>query len=91
MIHSSSVFYIVVITSNNFLEEPTYPSEICIRQNGLFADPDPSICHVYHTCIKGHATRTECSGVLIFDESTGLCNWPAAVKRSGCAKKAAGK
>ena len=65
-------------------EEPSFESDYCPRLHGLFADPDPSICNTYYTCIKGSHSATSCATGLHFDENTGTCTWPSAARREGC-------
>ncbi|KAK7014053.1 chitin binding, partial [Halocaridina rubra] len=66
------------------LQEPTFTSEQCPRKNGIFADPDPTVCNRFYTCINGHATPTDCSAGLHFDETTGNCAWPESSGRTNC-------
>ncbi|XP_064111826.1 protein obstructor-E-like isoform X1 [Macrobrachium nipponense] len=70
------------------LQPATFTSEFCPRKNGIFADPDPSVCSRFYTCIKGHATATDCTSGLHFDESTGNCAWPATANRVNCSETA---
>lgn len=73
-----------------FVEDPTFPSDYCPRRNGIFADPDSTVCDKFYTCKEGRHTTTPCSPGLHFHMETGTCVWPAAANRIGCAEKAPG-
>ncbi|KAB7507583.1 hypothetical protein Anas_06460, partial [Armadillidium nasatum] len=79
--------YVVDCAKRVKLQEPTFPSEICPRRHGFFADPDITICDVFYTCKNGRHTKTPCSPGLHFDEKTGTCAWPNIANRTGCGKK----
>ncbi|RXG54220.1 hypothetical protein Avbf_11173 [Armadillidium vulgare] len=79
--------YVVDCAKRVKLQEPTFPSEICPRRHGFFADPDPTICDIFYTCKNGRHTKTPCSPGLHFDEKTGTCAWPNIANRTGCGKK----
>lgn len=76
--------YVVDCGQRLELQKPTFVSEFCPRKNGIFADPDPTVCTRFYTCITGHATVTDCSAGLHFDEVSGNCAWPQSAGRVGC-------
>ncbi|XP_045118568.1 protein obstructor-E-like isoform X2 [Portunus trituberculatus] len=69
------------------MQQPTYPSEFCVRRHGVFADPNEAICNRFHTCKDGFQEGfTDCTAGLHFDPKTGICTWPEAAGRTGCAE-----
>jgi hypothetical protein len=62
-------------------------TKFCPRENGYFADPDPSVCDVFYFCVNGNPNRLTCPGGLVFDPSLGQCGWTHLVKREGCKAK----
>lgn len=79
--------YVVDCGNKHKLQEPQFVSDYCPRKNGVFEDPDPTVCTRYYTCINGVHLSTDCNPGLHFDVETGLCNYPKIVGRSGCVEK----
>ncbi|KAK8403985.1 hypothetical protein O3P69_000205 [Scylla paramamosain] len=76
---------VVDCTDRPLLQQPTYPSEFCVRRHGIFADPNESVCGRFHTCKDGFKeSSTDCSPGLHFDSKQGICTWPDSAGRVGC-------
>ena len=75
----------------NYLESPKGPSDTCPRLNGFYSHPDPSVCHIFYSCVDGLAEEYTCSSGLWFDEYSGVCNWPETTDRKDCKAEAYGE
>lgn len=70
-----------------FLETPSPTSEYCPRRNGVFPDPDESICDLFYICDDGEHSEMKCANGLHFQPSTGQCTWPNVANRENCGNK----
>jgi hypothetical protein len=73
------------------VESPKGPSDTCPRLNGFYSHPDPSVCHIFYSCVDGLAEEYTCSSGLWFDEYSGVCNWPEVTDRKDCKAEAYGE
>ncbi|XP_055623531.1 protein obstructor-E-like [Toxorhynchites rutilus septentrionalis] len=64
--------------------QPPNQVGVCLRQNGFFPHPDPSMCHIFYNCVNGQELEITCSAGLHFDWETGICVWPETAGRTGC-------
>jgi len=64
------------------------PSDLCPRLNGFYSHPDPTVCHIFYSCVDGTAEEYTCSSGLWFDEYSGVCNWPETTDRQDCKAEA---
>ncbi|XP_043209741.1 protein obstructor-E-like [Amphibalanus amphitrite] len=60
------------------------PTGDCPRQNGYYADPDPTNCGTFIHCVDGVSNRVECPSGLVFSLQMGTCQWPDQAGRTGC-------
>ena len=73
-----------------FAEPPKGPNDLCPRLNGFYSHPDPSVCHIFYSCVDGQAEEYTCSSGLWFDEYSGVCNWAEQTDRKDCKAEAYG-
>lgn len=74
-----------------FISETPKPVGVCVRQNGFFPHPDPSICNIFYNCVNGHELEVTCAPGLHFNSKTATCVWPETAGRSGCRSDANSK
>nr|ANJ46028.1 peritrophin 1 [Eriocheir sinensis] len=65
--------------------QPAQPAGACLRQNGYFYHPDPTICNQFFFCSEGKGNLVTCPVGLVFNTKTNNCVWADEAGRTGCA------
>lgn len=70
-------------TGRNETQQPQVSSN-CPRANGYFVHPDPTVCDKFYFCSDGQFNLITCSAGLVFDPTSGVCQYPGEANRQGC-------